>query len=99
MILVGLDIFGQVSDGLQRGQVQFLYNHVAVSTPLPNLVRCNVGSGHVSAGEDHSGPWTKTRNQCWRNQNVNSASEKKKTTKKTNEQTQSRPVDDKIRLY
>lgn len=54
--LILLDVFGQVSDRLQRRQVQFFYHHVAVSTLMPDLISSNVGSGQVSAGKDYSGP-------------------------------------------
>jgi len=53
--LVLLDVFGQVPDGLQGGEVQFLHHHVAVAALLPDLVGHDAGFGHVSAGQDHSG--------------------------------------------
>lgn len=49
-LLVLLDVFGQVSDRLQWGQVQFLHHHIAIPAALPDLLRCAVGFGHVSAG-------------------------------------------------
>ena len=48
--LILLDIFGQISDRLQRGKVQFLYHHVAIPTLLPDLISCQAGSSHVPAG-------------------------------------------------
>ena len=56
------DVFGQVSDGLQRVQVQLLHHHIAVATFLSDLIGGEAGSGHVPAGEDHSGPLTKNKN-------------------------------------
>lgn len=58
-LLILLDIFGQVSDRLQGGEVQFLHHHVAIPTLLPDLISCQAGPGYVPAGKDHSGPYTK----------------------------------------
>ena len=61
-LLFLLDIFGQVSDGLQRGEVQFLHHHVAVPTLLTDLICCNAGSVHIPAGKDYSGSCIRARN-------------------------------------
>ncbi len=52
-----LYIFGQSSDWLQGGQIQHLHHHVAISTPLSDLICSFGGSAHVSASQDHPCTW------------------------------------------